>query len=486
MVKLFTIGDSISQGFMSGAAAQTNLSYSTLLAKKLGILPADYFFPSVWQNGGLPVNIENILRALNKRYGSNIRGTEWLTLLTTINSLMDVVEDYYERGAGGATIPTPGVTYYHNVAVRGFDVANAWNIDAATATHNIKKDAFKTGRDALLFGLPSASFHRTALKVLNPSLDPAYKNYTQLDWLNHHVSNSGGVENLCLWLGANNALGTILSLTIKQTPGNGSPVSMSSDERMDKGWNLWHPKDFEAEYEELLKRTDAIMRKNAAGTDWRVFVATIPYVTIAPLTKGVGPTTKVGGDVYYKYYTYFPFTEEFAHKTNLYLNIQQALHIDGCIKEYNAIINRVIANYNAKHGTNRYFIVDIAKVLHDMAWKRNDAQPTYKFPPFFKFLYPKVDTKYYDVDRDGNLKQGGIFSLDGVHPSAIGQGLIAHEFIQKMKAAGVSISDFADTEWQEILDSDTLYNYPITLMGELYEHERLAQFIVQSIKFFED
>jgi len=38
-MKLFTIGDSISQGFMSMAAARTELSYSTLMARVLGLTP---------------------------------------------------------------------------------------------------------------------------------------------------------------------------------------------------------------------------------------------------------------------------------------------------------------------------------------------------------------------------------------------------------------------------------------------------------------
>lgn len=35
-MKLFTIGDSISQGFMSLAAARTELSFSTLIAQCFG------------------------------------------------------------------------------------------------------------------------------------------------------------------------------------------------------------------------------------------------------------------------------------------------------------------------------------------------------------------------------------------------------------------------------------------------------------------
>lgn len=43
-MKLFTLGDSISQGFMSGAAAQTDLAYSTLIARCMG-LEGEYEYP---------------------------------------------------------------------------------------------------------------------------------------------------------------------------------------------------------------------------------------------------------------------------------------------------------------------------------------------------------------------------------------------------------------------------------------------------------
>ena len=43
-MRLFTIGDSVSQGLMSGAAARTDLSYSTLIAETPGFLPAGAFY----------------------------------------------------------------------------------------------------------------------------------------------------------------------------------------------------------------------------------------------------------------------------------------------------------------------------------------------------------------------------------------------------------------------------------------------------------
>ena len=167
-IKLLTIGDSISQGFMSGAAARTDLAYSTLVARKAGI--ADYCYPDVWKLGGHPLNLENVMRALNNRYGNDISGLEWLTVLQTIGLQMDQVEDYYERGDGRADNPTGLNGFYHNLAVRGFTIADAWQV-----TPQLSLDTILRGNqrgDNWFMGLPDESFHRTALRVLNPNLDP--------------------------------------------------------------------------------------------------------------------------------------------------------------------------------------------------------------------------------------------------------------------------------------------------------------------------
>ena len=119
-MRLFTIGDSLSAGFMSAASARTDLSFSTLLAAKLGDgRSQDYHFAD-WEVDGVPVNVERVLRALVARYGTDISGFEWLTVLQTVAQTLDPVEDYYERGPGAADVPTPdGRSFYHNVAVAG-------------------------------------------------------------------------------------------------------------------------------------------------------------------------------------------------------------------------------------------------------------------------------------------------------------------------------------------------------------------------------
>jgi hypothetical protein len=123
-MKLFTIGDSISQGFMSGAAAQTDLAYSTLIARCMG-LEGEYEYPR-WEAGGLPLNMELIMRRLEERYREDVDPLQWVSALRIVNRIIEEAEDYYERGDGRADAPYTGaeVPFFHNVAFQGCDVAD--------------------------------------------------------------------------------------------------------------------------------------------------------------------------------------------------------------------------------------------------------------------------------------------------------------------------------------------------------------------------
>jgi hypothetical protein len=501
-LKLFTIGDSVSQGFMSAAAARTDLTYSTLIARVMGLeLHDEYRYPE-WEFDGLPLNLERAFRRLVESYGSNIRGPEWLTVLQTLNDVVDEVEDHYERGAGAADEPYRDPTledredggrveYFHNVAVQGFDVADSWLVTPAKCKERIANEP--GGSES--FWLPNAAFYRTALKVLNPSLDPRYDDHSQLKWLEEHVASpNDGVENLIIWLGANNALGTIVGLKVNPTSNNPNerPHLLTHEERDAKEWTLWDPDDFRAEYAEFLDRVDRAMRQNT-NPNWSVFIGTVPPVTIAPLAKGVGPTYRItrknsttGEDetsVYYKYYVYFLFDEGLVHRNDgLHLEMKEAVHIDDSIREYNSTIRALVEAKNARHQVKRYHIVDIFQMFQDIALKRNAGEIKYNFPEYFDFVYPKVDTRYYHADATGRLRQGGLSSLDGVHPSAIGHGLIAYEFLKVMKDVGVV--DTTQLDWETIFKSDRLYSEPVIIMQELYEHPWLAEKFLSLIRTF--
>ena len=387
-MRLFSIGDSITQGFMSFAAARTDASYSTLIANQLGADP--YQIPADWRHGGLPLDLEIIMRRLEKKFGSDIFGpVEWLRAVNTIRKYMDTVEGYYERGKGKAGAPHHSkADYFHNIAVFGLQLADAWSIDARLCKQIIKKTR---GHGDEWFSWPNAPLYRALNIVLNPSQKKEFDTLSPLGWLEAHVQGlpespeAPGVENLILWLGSNNVLGTVLSLQPHQTTlADGKrPHRLSHVERKKHGWNFWHPDHFEAEYLELAQRVDAIMRNNPSGVDWKVFVANVPHVTIAPLAKGFGPTAvyedaqgeRTRRSVYYKYYAYFFIREKDIHNGLWpFLTQQRARNIDLAINAYNESIRKTLARLNHEHksrsGRQRYFLVDASRVLADMAWKR--------------------------------------------------------------------------------------------------------------------
>ena len=374
---------------------------------------------------------------------------------------------------------------FHNVAVEGMDVADAWMVTPESSRKIVDSLDEKEKKDGFL-NIASEPFSRNAYRVLNPNAKPDYYGFSSVDWLGYHAKESG-VENAIIWLGANNALSTVLSLKIKLTPGGGVTVN-EADLKKRRQWNLWHPTDFKAEYATLLDKTMDAMEGNKCS-DWNCFIGTVPLVTIAPIIKGVGEKRMVEDPAgsgrqyrYYQYYTHFPFSKKTALKTGRYLKFRDALFIDKTIIKFNEIIKQLISKKNTELGRKAFHIVDISDSLTQMAWKRNSGNPTYSFPKYFEYKYPPVDTKYYHCDKYGNIEKGGVFSLDGVHPSAIGQGLIAWEFLKKMKEVS-SVPKEAEINWETIFANDTLWQNPITLMQEIYQHDKLIQLIADTCSF---
>ena len=494
-MKLFTIGDSISQGFMSMAAARTELSYSTLLAKCMGLVPGTDEYPiPMWGAGGLPFNIENLMRSLQRQYGSDIRGPiEWPMAVLSVNRFLDEIEDHYERGQGNIALPQAGRRqFYPNVSVAGFTIADAWAVTPRLCLDRIATDEPKNGGDGF-FDLPNCRFERTAHAVLNPSRDLQFDEFSQLRWLEHHHVTGDGVENLVLWLGANNALGTIVRMEVKRTADAGkSPLDMTLDER--NGYNLWSKEHFEAEYEVLMEKVHHILSRGKR--DCKVFIGTVPAVTIAPLARGVGssreeedPFKVLKEATYFDHYTYFLFDHDYARRSGNSLTFDEAYEIDTTIAAYNKAIRKLVSRFNRKSTPREgpkveYFVVDICDQLLRLAFKRNHGDPPYKLPPELIALNDKlgrtVNTVYYTVDRKSKMSAGGVFSLDGVHPTAIGHGLIAREFLEAFARAGVKVT--RELDWNGIAASDSLYSNPISLMPELYDNTRLAEMLLDLMR----
>ncbi len=487
-MKLLTIGDSFAQGFISGGAARTDLSFSTLIARCLGLRPGvDYVFPE-WPIGGHPVNIEPILRQLQRTFGPEVSGAfDWLRAKVLIAEALDRIEDYYEDGPGAAhRAYAGGVEYFHNIAVRGFDIADAWLVTPDLCRHSIASPQ----RFDSLFGdlspVPDHSFFRTALTVLNPSRDVEFDQYSSLKWLEHHCAYEG-VENLIIWLGTNNVLGVIASLEVRSThTSHDRPLDMDFTGR--RTFNFWSPQDFEREFEALLSRVDGAMHVNVAK-DWRVFIANVPPVTIAPLACGRGrsrvctdPFGVLDRATYFDCYDYV-FSSRAADVRSNGLDRMTVEAIDRTIAEYNRSMVRLVEEANAAHLRKRYWLVDIAAALLRLAYRRNDGRPVVDLPANLRDRAHKPDTRYYRAGRQ-HLRAGGLVSLDGLHLSALGQGLIAEQFLGVMIEAGVPIG--SDLDWPMIVASDRVWQRPLAIVDELFNYPELAQVLLRTCRMFRE
>ncbi|MCP4522199.1 MAG: SGNH/GDSL hydrolase family protein, partial [Cytophagales bacterium] len=292
---------------------------------------------------------------------------------------------------------------------------------------------------------------------------------------------------------------------------------VSYEERRD--WNLWHPDDFRVDYQFMLDKLVNILENNPHDKDYKVFIGTVPLVTIIPLLKRTGRkhtlkvqewcVTKSNPSreedlldaphdieyIYSDYYTYYPFADTFDPNNDQHvsLSLQDVLYIDNCIRQYNRIIQELVMEANKKlkeqpNGKARLYIVDTASHLNNIAIKRQGRDPYYRYPKYVRNAYPPISTHYYDVSKQGQIKAGGFFSLDGVHPTAIGHGIIAYDFLKVMKEAGVERVNPENIDWKEVYDSDSLYRKPIVLLNELRESVEFAKLILKigSMNFFSD
>src|SRR4051812_8667673 len=170
--RLVLIGDSLTHGFQSGAIFNTDLSYGAIIAHELGWLDS-YRYPRYPGFGGLPVNVELLLRDLEERFGPTLNAFETPLALFRARHFLDEIEDYWERGAG-ATAPAFGAIN-HCLAVYGWDLR-----DALSKTAKLCEDAIAAPNDDLLEQVIQNNGERAALRVY-PRWDAEARDMTLFD-----------------------------------------------------------------------------------------------------------------------------------------------------------------------------------------------------------------------------------------------------------------------------------------------------------------
>ncbi len=434
MARLVTIGDSLTQGFHSLAITNTDQSYPALIARAMGLGQDEFAQPDFRGKGGLPCSVEWLARRLEERYGADLRGFEWIRAIHAITDCIDEVEDYWERGRGAR--PT-GDVLFHNLAVWGFEVADAYDINAGLCAEAVRKSKDNWFRP------PSEPRLRTALNVLNPARLDNRATDTQLEIARKFAERDGGIDHLIVWLGANNCLGTVVRLEIVET-------GLESPGRPNSGYTLWTPTAFAQDYERLAERVAALGAKHT-------YVVTVPHVTIPPITRGVMDSRGrlPEGERYFDYYTrFFIHDKEFDERKDPHLTKAQAKKIDEWIDEYNAIIRR-------EAEARGWHVVDMCKVLDELAVRRNHGAPRYRLPPALSDL----TIRFFEIAPGGGIKAGGLIGLDGVHPTACGYGLVAQEFIEAIRRNGEP--DIRDVDFAELRRTDTLVSHPPGTLNDM-------------------
>ena len=421
--RLVTIGDSLTHGFQSGAIFNTDISYPAIIAYEMGWYDS-FRHPTYRGFGGLPLNIEFLLRTLEQKYGSQIDWWEVALAAFTARHLMGEIEDWWERGPG-SHVPN-FLSLNHNLAVYGWDLRDVLQRTANTCLQSIAKP-----KNQLFRQIVENANERAALRVFNYSeSDEARNAMTLLDQAAVLGNAGDGIETLIIFLGANNALQTITSLKVVWSDTGYDDLQLKSK------YTVWRPTHFEVELNKLVAKVKEIKARH-------VIWATVPHVTIPPLARGVGSKVRQGSR-YFPFYTRPWISDgQFDVQADPHITEQEARAIDSAVDQYNYCIAHVVRT--ARQEGKDWYILDVAGMLDRLACRRYIDDPNarppwwtkYELPPELMNFDPVPDSKFFRASREGVRETGGLFSLDGVHPTTIAYGLVAQEFINIMQRAGV-------------------------------------------------
>lgn len=275
-------------------------------------------------------------------------------------------------------------------------------------------------------------------------------------------SDGPGIETLIVFLGANNALGSVISLAVHWSGDGYDKLQTKAN------YNVWQPQHFAAEWERVVDQVRQIRARH-------VIFGTVPHVTIAPIAHGVGGKIEKGSR-YFRYYTRPWISDaDFDPADDPHLTADEARAIDSAIDSYNQVI--VAAVKAAREAGLDWRVVDVAGVLDRLAARRYVEDPDvtlpewwspYVLPDALAALDPVPDSRFFASGPDG-LVRGGLFSLDGIHATTIGYGLVAQEFIRVMQEAGVQFmrgdgvtqrEGNVEVDWPRLIARDSLISHP--------------------------
>jgi hypothetical protein len=225
-----------------------------------------FSYPSYNGYGGLPFNIEFVIRDLEDNFGNKLDWYELAAALFRLRHVMDEIEDWWERGGGSSVPNIRGIM--HNLGIYGWDLR-----DALSRTADKCRADITTPKDDLVYQIVENANERAALRVLNSAVDRANKALPPLQAAKE-LGADGGIETLVVFLGANNALGSVTQLKVVWS----GPGYDDLDQK--NKFTVWNPVHFEKELKLVVRAVEEVPARH-------VIWGTVPHVTIAPVARGV-------------------------------------------------------------------------------------------------------------------------------------------------------------------------------------------------------
>lgn len=449
------MGDSMAQGFKNGGIYRTDLSFPAILARAMGPDVA-FDLPSFSAQAGIPINIEVLIRGLAEKYSEGFTLANSLGAGTEIYRTLRRIKSYWEGHLKSLEVDQQ--TPFQNQAIWGFSISDAMLIDEKYCRNYIQENKPEY---SVFNVLPDHAMYITARMVLNPSFSDLFENNTMLDNITL-LSEDGGIENLIVCIGHNNIVGAVTNLNISY-----SEESDLHAKYADRDCTVFRPEHFEKEMRTLYEKLAGLNIK-------RIFVPTIPYLTIPPAIRGVNADKSKTTGGYFDYYARFwVWDDDFDPEKHPHLTRDEAIELDIVVDQYNASIRRLADEFD-------FHVVPVNKYVRAAARRRLGKEKIQPYPPLFvkalkqneKTSYLvrdleniRISTDYLRLDKTGKIDRGGIFSLDGLHPSTIGYGLIANIYKITMEEYDVEFENPID--WKFIIENETLVTDPPPLMKDL-------------------
>lgn len=455
--KLVVLGDSIGQGFQNGGIYRTDLNFPAFLAQCFEPEP-DFNQPIFTAQGGIPLNLEVLTRGLSDQYGDTLEWTEYIPAAAHLYKTLKRIKNYWEDKYKDFSIEEKDIPY-HNQSVWGFATNDAWLMTKANSQKLIQN---RSDTYSIFDILPDHAMYTTASIVLNPSQQEQFSHSSLCNNV-EYLQENGGIENLIVSMGHNNIIGAVTDLRFTYSEPD-DLEALPSERR----YTVYRPEHFEQEYRILAEKVSNI------GAD-RVFVPTIPYVTVPPISRGVNEDKSRPTQGYFDYYTRFwVWDSDFHPDKHAHLTKEEAIKLDKTVDEYNKSIRNIAAEYG-------WGVVPVNTYVSGIARRRQTGKLHIPYPkPFADAIQrnpatghmledpkdPVLSTEYLRVHREtGQVYKGGIFSLDGIHPTTIGYGLMAHLYYETMEDHGVQFQKSLD--WDHIIASDTLVTDPPYMLNSL-------------------